>query len=63
MISNETIRKASEIGMLDVLDVVKMVEINLANIIIHGPCGIGKKWLTCALANEAVKQKYIIYYI
>lgn len=134
MISNETIRKASEIGMIDVLDAVKLVETNPANItlsfdnkmemvvdlvyqqryneavkrlkksaklryvdadirdihytqtrginpdlisslitcgfilfktniIIHGPCGTGKTWLACALANEAVKQKYKIYYI
>lgn len=134
MISSETIRKASEIGMIDVIDAVKLVETNPSNIvltfdqkveividlvyqqrynesvkrlkksaklryvdadirdihytetrgvtpdlissliicgfiklktniIIHGPCGTGKTWLACALANEAVKQKLKIYYI
>lgn len=134
MINNETIRKASEIGVIDVLDAVKLIEANPANIrlsfdekinmiidivyqqryneavkrlkkaaklryvdadvrdihytntrgidkdlisslitcrfiplktniILHGPCGTGKTWLSCALANEAVKQKYKIYYI
>lgn len=134
MINNETIRKAAEIGLIDVLDAVKLIETNPANItlsfdekfnmvidlvyqqrynetvkrlkkagklryvdadirdihytstrgvtpdlisslitcnyitlntniIIHGPCGTGKTWVACALANEAVKQKYKIYYV
>ena len=134
MIDNETVRKASEIGIIDVVDAIKLIETNPAyitltfdekinmvidfvyqqrynetvrrlkksaklryvdadlrdihytdnrsithqlisslatcnyitlktNIIIHGPCGTGKTWLSCALANEAAKQKYKIFYI
>ena len=29
------------------------------NLVIHGPCGTGKAWLTCAALMRAIKQKDI----
>lgn len=33
------------------------------NIVLHGPCGTGKTWLSCALGNEAIKNKMKVLYV
>jgi DNA replication protein DnaC len=32
------------------------------NLLVTGPCGIGKSWLSCALAQKACRDGYTVYY-
>ena len=32
------------------------------NLLITGPCGVGKSWLTCALAQKACRDGYTVHY-
>jgi DNA replication protein DnaC len=32
------------------------------NLLLTGPCGIGKSWLSCALAQKACRDGYTVYY-
>jgi DNA replication protein DnaC len=32
------------------------------NLLVTGPCGIGKSWLACALAQKACRDGYTVYY-
>jgi len=36
---------------------------NRENVILHGPTGIGKTWLACALANQACRQGFSALYL
>ena len=33
------------------------------NLIIIGPCGVGKSFLACAFAHQAIRQRYTAFYI
>ena len=32
------------------------------NLLVTGPCGVGKSWLSCALAQKACRDGYTVYY-
>jgi DNA replication protein DnaC len=32
------------------------------NLLITGPCGVGKSWLSCALAQRACRDGYTVHY-
>jgi IstB-like ATP binding protein len=32
------------------------------NLLVTGPCGIGKSWLACALAQKACRDGYTVHY-
>jgi DNA replication protein DnaC len=32
------------------------------NLLVTGPCGVGKSWLSCALAQKACRAGYTVYY-
>src|SRR5205814_502493 len=32
------------------------------NLLVTGPCGIGKSWLSCALAQKACRDGYTVFY-
>jgi DNA replication protein DnaC len=32
------------------------------NLLVTGPCGIGKSWLSCALAHKACRDGYAVHY-
>ena len=33
------------------------------NLLITGPCGVGKSWLSCALAQRACRDGYTVHYV
>jgi DNA replication protein DnaC len=33
------------------------------NLLVTGPCGIGKSWLTCALAQKACRDGHTVHYV
>ena len=33
------------------------------NLIISGPCGVGKSFLACALAQQAIRERYTAFYV
>ena len=32
------------------------------NLLVTGPCGVGKSWLSCALAQKACRDGYTVHY-
>jgi DNA replication protein DnaC len=32
------------------------------NLLVTGPCGVGKSWLSCALAQKACRHGYTVHY-
>ena len=32
------------------------------NLLVTGPCGVGKSWLSCALAQKACRDRYTVLY-
>jgi DNA replication protein DnaC len=32
------------------------------NVLVTGPCGIGKSWISCALAHQACREGYAVHY-
>jgi len=33
------------------------------NLLVTGPCGVGKSWLSCALAHKACRDGYTVHYV
>lgn len=33
------------------------------NLLVTGPCGVGKSWLSCALAQKACRDDYTVHYV